>query len=114
YAADALRTSSMNLNPGGKHPHQSLRGLTKGVNSVLIERAAWDNAMLMTYGNVVSMPPFPELLRCCARHCLASHADFRLWLLVMCACSSPSATATLNSIESYWGAAKRQARSNSD
>ncbi|ETV65653.1 hypothetical protein H257_17702 [Aphanomyces astaci] len=102
YAADALRTSSMNLNPGVKqprlrdgwhgssqiaqaitcpedHPDQSLRGLTKGVRSVLIERGAWDNAMLLTCGNVVSMPPFPE---------------------------------ELNPMESYWGAAKRHARSN--
>ncbi|ETV65861.1 hypothetical protein H257_17501 [Aphanomyces astaci] len=143
YAADALRTSSMNLNPGGKqprlrdgwygssqidqaitfpedHPDQSLRGLTKGVKSVLVERGAWDNVMLLTCGNVVSMPPFPELLRYCARHCLASHADFRSQNSILEEAAGhvclffPKYHCELNPIESYWGAAKRHARSNCD
>jgi hypothetical protein len=146
FAADALRTSTMNLNPGGKqprlrdgwhgdprtaqamafpddHPDQSVRGHPKGIKTVLIEREAWDSSMRLTCGDVVQMPPAPVLLRCCARHCLASFADFRSQKSILeetivaaghVCLFFPKYHCELNPIESYWGAAKRHARSNCD
>ncbi|KAH9117572.1 hypothetical protein LEN26_012591 [Aphanomyces euteiches] len=100
FAPDALRTTSMNLNPGGKqdkmrdgwyglnrtlqkmvfpedHHVIDLRGKAKGIKAVLVERGAWKPSMRLTCGVAVDIPPSPAILECCARHCLASFDDFR-------------------------------------
>ena len=63
------------------------------------------------------------ILLCCARHCMASHPDFRAQtsLLEETITSAghiclflPKYHCELNPIEAYWGAAKRYARANCD
>jgi hypothetical protein len=105
------------------HPVPALQGLPKGIKAVLTERGLWKASMQLTCGATVDLPPPPLLLDCCARHCLASQPDFRSQKSIledtivagghMCI-FFPKYHCELNPIESFWGAAKRYARSNCD
>ncbi|KAF0701900.1 hypothetical protein AaE_016253 [Aphanomyces astaci] len=105
------------------HSVPALRGAPKGIKAVLAERGSLKDPMLLICGATVQMPSGPELLECCARHRLASYPDFRsqksiLEETVIAAGHKcmffPKYHCELNPIESFWGAAKRHARSNCD
>ncbi|ETV79110.1 hypothetical protein H257_07846 [Aphanomyces astaci] len=105
------------------HPVAALRGTPKGIKAVLAERGALEGSMLLTCGATVQLPTGPALLECCARHRLASYPDFRTQKSILeetvvagghICLFFPKYHCELNPIESFWGAAKRHARSNCD
>jgi hypothetical protein len=146
YADNALRASKMQYKPGGKqailrdgwfgdrsnvqsmifpmdHIDIKLRGAAKGLRQVLKERALFENKMQLDCGVSLDIGPKSTLLKCCARHCMATNPDFLEQKSVLeetireagfICLFLPKFHCELNPIESYWGAAKRFARANCD
>ncbi|KAF0699165.1 Aste57867_10261 [Aphanomyces stellatus] len=138
--------ANMNLKPGGKQPplrdgwygaprrtqamvhpmdceDPALRGLPMGIKAILVERGCWEDCFRLSCGASIDLPPPPAMLKCCARHCLACHDDFRAQKSVLeetvvaaghLCLFFPKYHCELNPIESYWCGANRHARSNCD
>jgi len=146
FADDALRARSMNLGPGGKqsrlrdgwfgeekttqvmtfpqdHIDDKMRGQPKGLKITLSERGVNVDGMRLQCKDDINLNTTPGILHCCARHCMASHDDFRHQKSILEETIAgagflcffyPKFHCELNPIESYWGAAKRYARSECD
>ena len=146
FANDALRARNMNLGPGGKqprlrhgwfgadktrqdmtfasdHPDEKMRGAPKGLKITLAERGINVDGMRLQCKFEVDFNATPDLIFCCARHCMASHEDFRGQRSILeetitgagfLCLFYPKFHCEWNPIESYWGAAKRYARAECD
>ncbi|KAH9076682.1 hypothetical protein Ae201684P_010618 [Aphanomyces euteiches] len=138
FAPDAWRASNMNLHSGGKQGLlrdgwlgndrvvQNMvmsNGHAKGLKAVLTERGIDCSRMLLQCKSSIDIKSTKGVLKCCARHCMASHDDFRQQLSVLEETISqeghiclffPKYYCELNPIEPFWGAAKRLTRVNCD
>jgi len=145
FAADTLRSSNMNLHPGGAQAllregklldgraqsmvfeaGTELAGVAKGIKQVLLERGidvAVHGLRMKCPCENVDVDATEGLLMCCARHCLASHPDFRAQKSLLeetitgaghLCLFLPKYHCELDPIEAYWGAAKCFARANCD
>jgi predicted transcriptional regulator len=144
YAADALRTKSMNLSPGGKQGkmrdgwfikngrrhvqpmvfpanHDTHPNLAKGMREVLVERGLWRTGLLKECSKPNKCPV--GATDCCATRILDLQPDFMetrsLVQEVIEAAGHlciflPKFHCELNCIEYFWGAVKQYLRSRCD